>query len=115
MTLFRPLALTLLALSLGACGGADAVAGPPAPSQGAVQFKVDALTCVGSATIDFYLDGSVIGTETLSAGGSASKQYPTSAGQHVLGAAVSNTRSYVWPSANAIVPVNATFIAILKC
>jgi hypothetical protein len=120
-TLFRrsitAAALLLVSLTFTACGGADAVAGPnyQAPTTGAVAFKVDGQSCVGSSAIDFYLDGSIIGTENLTAGGAASKSYVTSAGQHVVGAAVSNTRSFVWPSQNVMVTAGGVWTALLKC
>jgi hypothetical protein len=107
-------ALVLLSLTFAGCGGADAPSAPPGPVMGAVQFKIDALSCVGAAAIDFYLDGSVVGTETLAAGGS-SRQYETTAGAHVLGAAVSNTHSYVWPSSSVTVPANTALLWLLRC
>jgi hypothetical protein len=114
----RPIAalLVLMPFTLAACGGADASPTAPyvPPAESAVQFKLDASTCVGAGAIDFFLDGSFIGTETLSPG-IPSKQYETTPGGHVVSAAVSNTHSLVWPSTNVTVQPNTALVWILRC
>lgn len=93
-----------------ACGGSD---GPAAPAKGTVFFKVDALTCQGTGTIQFFLDGSNVGTETLSAG-QTSQGYPTTAGSHVAGARLANS-TYVWPNTTIQVTANGSYTDILPC
>lgn len=87
------------------------------PDKGAVVFKVDAQTCGGTASIDLFIDGSLVGTEQMSSG-SSSKAYTATAGQHIVGAHTTNataTSGRVWPSATVTVPANATYTALLTC
>lgn len=81
---------------------------------GNVRWTVDAQSCIGSATIDFFVDGGRVGSETLTAGGT-SRSYAVVAGTHVLGASVSNGAGYVWPSQTEPVPSGSTFTLVLKC
>jgi hypothetical protein len=108
----RQLRMVLLGVALTACGGD--VTGVAPVSRGAVVYKVDALSCRGPAAIDFLLDGSVVGTETMTPG-VASKSYGTTAGVHIVSAAVSVTRSRVWPSTSATVPAGGVYTAVLAC
>jgi hypothetical protein len=103
-----PLMLSLVVLA--ACGSDST-----APAMGSVSFKIDGVSCRGGDAIALYVDGSVVGTETLVAGGAASKAYPASAGQHLLGAKEVNSPFFVWPSSNAMVPSGGTFTQLLTC
>lgn len=103
---------SVLACFLAACGS-DSSATEPTVASSHVVFKIDALSCVGSGTIQLFIDGSVVGTETLSAGQS-SQSYTTSGGSHVLGARLANS-TYIWPSTTVMVPVGGTFTAVMPC
>jgi len=81
---------------------------------GNVRWTVDAQTCVGSATIDLFVDGARVGSETLAAGGT-SRSYTVIAGTHVLGASESNNAGYVWPSQSFPVTAGGTSTQILLC
>lgn len=65
------------------------------PQNVAVVFKIDGQTCRGSSTIDFFVDGTKVGSEQMTAGAS-SKVYTTTASTHALGAEIANTRALVW-------------------
>jgi hypothetical protein len=80
---------------LASCGGADSPTGPSATA------KV------------FYIDGSLAGTETISAG-QTSQGYATTGGSHVLGARVTD-RNYVWPNTTVTVPNGGIFTQVLPC
>lgn len=103
-------AVGALLLSTGAGCSGDGISGP---SSGSVLFKIDAQTCTGSGTITFFIDGSAVGTETLSTG-ATSKAYTTTAGQHIVGAR-EGTSGYTWPSQTVTVPAGSTYTALLEC
>jgi hypothetical protein len=96
---------------LASCGGADSPTGPSATAK--VFFKIDALTCSGTSAVQFYIDGSLAGTETISAG-QTSQGYATTGGSHVLGARVTD-RNYVWPNTTVTVPNGGIFTQVLPC
>jgi hypothetical protein len=96
---------------MAACGG-DTTTAPPAANS-TLFFKIDALTCSGTSVVSFAVDGSIVGSETISAGGT-SKGYTITAGSHVVGARVSNG-NYVWPNTNINAPANGTFTQVLPC
>jgi hypothetical protein len=105
--------MALLGMAVLMACGSDSTAPPPAIQTGTVFFKIDALTCTGSGPVAFYLDGSLVGTETLAAGGT-SKGYTSPAGSHVAGAKIPNT-TYTWPNTTINVPANGSYTAILPC
>lgn len=80
-------ALLCVAIS---CGDSTA----PTPMT-AVRFKVDKQTCVGTATLNFFVDGSQVGSGTLAAGDSSSVFRVTSA-SHTLGANYANIGGRGW-------------------
>jgi hypothetical protein len=80
-----------------------------------VFFKIDGVSCRGSDAIVLYLDGSPIGTETLTAGGAASKAYSASAGSHLIGAKEVNSPFYTWQSTSEIVPAGGSYTHVLFC
>lgn len=100
-----------LALALVIGCGSD---GGNAPTTGTIIFKVDASSCTGTAALDLFIDGSLVGTETLSAGAS-SKAYPATAGQHVVSARVANINSRVWPPITVTVPSGNSYTQLLLC
>ena len=97
-----------LAVLLTACGGDS----PTAPSTVSLYFKVDAQTCIGTASVNFYVDGSLAGTESMPAG-STSKAYAVGKGAHVIGASVANTNSRIWGPYN--VTLSGDFTQVLAC
>lgn len=106
----RNLFLGLAAAVLLGCGGDKATA----PQTGEVIFKIDALTCTGTSSILFFVDGSQVGQQTLSAGQSSSP-FEVDAGPHALGAREAASGGYVWPTTNATVPANTSYTATLTC
>ena len=94
-----------------ACGKSDN--GPAAPTTGSVNFRVDGLTCTGSATILFFIDGAQIGSEALAAG-NTSTSYTVTSGSHTAGARTS-TSSIIWPTGNITVPANGLWTVVLTC
>jgi hypothetical protein len=99
----------VLTTSLSACGGDST-----SPPKTAVQFKVDEATCEpGTFTLGFYVDGTVVGSETLGVG-ILSKRYGVTPGHHILGAKVSNT-DYEWPDKEVDVEEDATYTYTLSC
>ena len=84
-----------------------------APQIAEVQFRVDGLTCTGSATILFFIDGAQIGSEALNAG-QTSQAYLTTPGTHLAGARTA-TSSYTWPTGSFTFTANETFTVLLTC
>lgn len=60
--MLRSLFTALLVATLVGCGGDD---GPTGPALGTLFFKVDELTCTGTGTIEFFIDGTSRFTQTL--------------------------------------------------
>ena len=85
-----------------------------APAVGTLYFKVDALTCSGTGTIEFFIDGTSRFTQTMSAG-QTSQGTSVTAGSHTAGARETTVGGYVWPTQNVTVPANASYAAILTC
>lgn len=109
----RRIAVVLSAFLIFGCGSDSSTA--PAPVvNGTIIFKIDAASCKGTSAVDLFIDGSLAGTETLSAGGT-SKSYTVVSGQHVLAANISNTRAIVWPATTVTVPPNNSYTHILTC
>lgn len=108
----RRIAVALFAALMLGCGS-DSTTAPETP-KGTIVFKVDASSCSGTAAIDLFVDGTLVGTETLSSG-TSSKAYTTTAGQHIVSASVANTRSRVWAPTAVTVPVNNSFTFLLLC
>lgn len=101
--------LLLCALTL-ACGGGSTA---PAPT-GTLIFRLDAQTCTGTGTLTFFLDGTTIGTATLSAGQSQSfPGQPT--GQHVAGASETRAGGFTWAPQVVTIPPNASLTHVLVC
>lgn len=107
------LCAALLLVVLAACGGSDSTS-PSGPSPSVVTFKIDAQTCSGTATINFFIDGSTVGSESLTAG-SSSKGYSTTQTSHVLGASVANTNGRVWGPITVNLTNIATYTQVLVC
>lgn len=82
-----------------------------APAMGTLYFKVDALTCTGSDAIEFFIDGSSKGSQTLSAG-QTSQGFSVSAGSHTVGA---RTSTFTWPTQTVTVPTNNSYTVVLTC
>jgi hypothetical protein len=106
----KRLAVIMLAV-LAACGGDSGT--QPSPT-GTLIFRLDAQTCTGTGTLNFFLDGTNIGTATISAGQSQSFANQP-AGQHIAGASEARIGGYVWPSATVMIPVNGTYTQVLSC
>ena len=104
----RRIIAALSLLTLAACGGGGT---EPIATTGTVFFKIDALTCTGTAAVTLFIDGSAVGTETMSAG-STSKGYTTSAASHILGA---RTATYLWPNTTMTVPAGSSITDVLPC
>lgn len=102
--------IVLALVFLAACKGADT-----APTTGQVFFKIDGVSCKGSDAIKLFVDGSAVGTETLTAGGVASTGYMVSAGGHLLGATEVNSPFFSWPSTHVTVTAGGTFTQLLTC
>jgi len=100
-----------LTTALAACGGSDS--SPTGPAMTEVDFKVDAATCSGSAAINLFVDGTMVGTETLSAG-LDSHHYPTTVGTHVLSASIANTNGRTWGPTTVAVPAGG-YTLLLTC
>lgn len=115
-TIRRSLITCAVTLTVLACGGGGDASTAPAPTTGAVYWKLDGATCSVSTpvSIQFFIDGSNVGTESLSSASAQSKGYTTSAGQHVLGARLSNT-GVAWGSITATVPAGSSYTAVLPC
>ena len=101
---------------LAACGSdtTTAPAAPPAPTQGAVYFRVDGVSCTGGGPITLYIDGAPVGTEALAAGGAASSPHMVAIGSHGVGAKEVNFPYYTWATQIVYVPANG-FQLLLKC
>lgn len=103
--------LLALAVSLGlaACGGATA------PQRASAAFKVDGATCasLGTVTLDFFIDGTSVGTESL-APGVQSKSYAVAPGSHVTLVEIANS-SFGWANATMNYPAGQTTVRILPC
>ena len=95
---------------LVACGGCEELTGI-LDDTGTVVFKVHENCGSGSGTIAFYVDGSLVGTATLS-GGQSSPSYTVSVGQHLASA---NSTNYSWPSQSFTVEAGGRFTYILIC
>ena len=113
----RHLALILSLLTLTACGSDSPTAPqnttPPAPTTATVFFRIDGVTCTGVDAISLYIDGTIVGTQTLAAGGSTSSGFTTSIGSHAFGAKEVNG-GFVWPTTVLNVPSNG-LIDLLTC
>jgi hypothetical protein len=105
--------VSILSLALAACGG-ESSTGPKTPATIPLIFKIDAQTCTGSAAIDFFVDGSIVGTENMSSGGTSST-YQITPAKHVLGAQVSNTHARVWGPFNIDLTGQTAWGQILTC
>ena len=108
----------LLALICGlasACGGGEDSPTAPTSTRSSVLFTLDANSCRGvpAVTIEFFVDGSTVGSGTLSPG-QTSQSFPVSAGSHLLSARVANF-DIVWPSLNATTPAGGSFTYLLIC
>lgn len=100
-------------LALGACGG-DSVTAPTPPVVAYTRWTVDAQSCTGADAISLFVDGAVVGSETLAAGGS-SKLYQIQPGSHLIGATEARVGGFVWPSQTTFISSGQTFTQILKC
>ena len=99
--------LTLLSACGGGGGGGD--------DSGTVYFKIDSATCRGTSTsLKLYVDGSLVGTETVPVGGTSSG-YTTHSGSNVLSAQESKTGGFVWSPTTYNVPAGGSFTMILTC
>jgi hypothetical protein len=78
-----------------------------------VNFRIDALTCVGTETILFFIDGAQIGAQQLSAGATSSN-FTASPGQHTVGARTASN-GFVWPTSNHTFPANTVYTVVLTC
>jgi hypothetical protein len=104
-----------VAASLMACGAADSAAGPKSPDVATyMRWTVDAQSCTGADAINLFVDGAMVGTETLAAGG-ASQLYPIQPGSHLVGATEARVGGFVWPSQTAFISSGQTYTQILKC
>lgn len=114
----RLIAVLSLVAVIAACGGdstgPSAPPPPPPPPTGALYFRVDALTCSGSGTIEFFIDGTSRFTQTLSAG-QTSQGTTVVAGPHTAGARETIQAGYTWPTQQVSVPANGSYTAILTC
>ena len=98
---------------LVACGGCEELTGI-LDDTGTVAFKVHENCGSGSGTITFYVDGSSVGTATLS-GGESSPSYTVSAGQHLASANETTTGNLSWDSLSFTVAAGGSFTMILTC
>lgn len=103
--------LILVLATVMACGG-DSSTGPAA--LGTVFFKVDALSCgSGTNTVAFYIDGSVVATQSATAG-VLTQGFSVSAGTHILGAKVPSN-GYTWPNTTFTIAAGGSFTDLLPC
>jgi hypothetical protein len=103
----RCTALLAILLAVSGCGGDST-----APDQGFATWRLDGITCTGSGPIQFFVDGALIGTETLSAGGPASKAYPVTVGTHLVGA---KEATFTWPNTSVSITAGLTYTSVLTC
>lgn len=113
MLLCRALSF-LVMLALTACGGDSATAPTPPAVATYTRWTVDAQSCTGADAISLFVDGAIVGSETLAAGGS-SKLYQIQPGSHLIGATEARVGGFVWPSQTTFIPSGETFTQILKC
>jgi hypothetical protein len=109
MTLLKPL-LACIAVSalMSACGGGG-------DDDGTVYFKIDSATCRGtSASLRLFINGTLVGTETISVGGT-SKGYSTHAGSNVLSAQEARDGGFTWRPTTYDVPGGGSFTMVLTC
>lgn len=112
----RKLLTGIAVVLLGACGGSDGgTTAPPVAQVGTVIFRLDTQTCVGTGNINFFLDGKLIGTGTLTVGGADQAFGGQPAGSHIVGASETKAGGYTWPSQTATIPANSSYTAVLKC
>lgn len=106
----RRLIVAVVLLFTVACGNNS-----PMAASGAILYTLDANSCRGlpALTIDFYVDGTNVGSGTLTPGQS-SRSFSVAAGQHVLSARVANI-NYVWPVLNATANPGGSFTYVLIC
>lgn len=102
------LAITGAVLIL-ACGSDKSTS----PKTGELIFKLDAVTCVGTGTLELYIDGTSQGQYTMSAG--SQKGFTVVAGPHTAGAREVGVGGYVWATQSATVPAGSTYSAVLAC
>ena len=98
---------------LVACGGCEEVTGV-LNDTGTVVFKVHENCGSASGTIQFYVDGSSVGTATLS-GGQSSPSYTVSAGQHLASANETISGNLSWPNLSFTVEAGSSFTVLLTC
>lgn len=111
----RHAALLFLTLALTACGAADSATAPTPPVVVTyTRWTVDAQSCTGADAVSLFVDGAIVGTETLVAGGS-SKLYQIQPGTHLIGATEARVGGFVWPSQTTFISPGNTFTQILKC
>lgn len=104
-------ALAGLAL-IAACGGSGD--SPAGPQQGDLFFRVDAQSCTGSGVLEFFFDGTNIGSQRLGAG-ETSRAFRVAAGQHTVGAREATAGGFNWPNQTVNIPVNGSYTHILLC
>jgi hypothetical protein len=106
-------------ISYGLLAGCSAAAAPTTPvvvnTTGYVVWKIDGNSCTGADAINFYLDGSVVGTQTLTAGVGSSSAYPTPQGTHLISARENRTGGFVWPTQTVAISAGGTFTSVLTC
>jgi hypothetical protein len=96
---------------LGGCGGG----GGSDDDSGTVYFKIDSATCRGKSTsLMLYVNGSLVGTETVAVGGTSSG-YATHSGSNVMSAQENRTGGLVWNPGTYDVPGGGSFTMILTC
>ena len=101
-------ALAATAILVSSCGGGDD------DNTGTVYFKIDAATCPSAAvSVALFINGTRVGTETLSAG-STSSGYSTAAGSAVLSASLVGI-TYSWSPSTHNIPKGGSFTLVLTC
>ena len=100
-----------LTVGLAACGSDSNE--PAVPTTGTLIFAVDPVTCLGSGTVELFIDATSQGSYVMSGG--SQRSYTVSAGTHTAGAREIGGSAYVWPTQNVTVPAAGSYTATLVC
>jgi hypothetical protein len=98
---------------LVACAGCEELTGI-LDDTATVVFKVHDNCGPASGNIAFYIDGSTVGTATLS-GGQSSPGYTVSAGQHLASANETTPGGFTWENLSFTVAAGGSFTVLLTC
>ena len=86
----------------------------PGGGNGAIEFKLDPITCNSSYPISFSADNTTLGAATLAPGG-FSPAFPLSSGLHTIGARTTSGPAKLWPNENVSIAQDSKLTHILGC